>query len=68
MYNLLFLDTTRQRTRLRRKITSAKKELKDAVETYNIIATETDPVKVEDVELGVFLWQPEAASGQGTCL
>lgn len=65
---IFFLDGSKQRQKLRSKISSEKEKLKDLVDKYNRLVAERDQVKLDDVENGNFSWKAEVSGGDGRCV
>lgn len=60
----LLLDSSKQRRRLRSKISAVKANLKETVDNYNHINPRLC-VNIEDVQSGVFSWMVDVDSQEG---
>lgn len=59
-----YIDSSKQRRRLRSKISAVKANLKETVDNYNHINSRLC-VNIEDVQSGVFSWMVDIDSQEG---
>ena len=62
-----YLDSSKQRTRLRAKLTVSKAELKECINGLKVLHPEEE-IDVESIEQGIFPWLDRSTQGKKTRL
>lgn len=65
--SISYSDSSKQRTRLRAKLTVSKAELKECINGLKVLHPEEE-IDVEAVEQGTFPWLERSRQGKKTCL